>query len=81
MADWIDLLGDVIFQVAGSLMDTSRPKRLVGIWLAAVVTFGTIGLLAAFLLGARLDPLGFYVFIPALMITAAIAGYCFLADR
>jgi len=81
MADWIDTIGDAIFRIAESFMDTDRPKRLVGVAFVVITAFGTIGTLATVALGANLAPTGYYVTIPALLTTSAIAGYCFLTDR
>jgi len=36
MADWIDTLEDVIFRIAEPFIDSTRPKRLVGIAFVAV---------------------------------------------
>ena len=81
MADWIDTLGDVIFRIAGSFVDAERPKRVIGIAFAAITAFGTIGTLAAIALGVKLAPAGYFVFLPALLMTTAVAGYCFWTDR
>lgn len=81
MSDWIDILGDAIFRIAESFMITDRPKRLVGVIFVAVTAFGAIGTLIAVALGANLAPNGYFVLVPALMTTTAIAGYCFLTDR
>ena len=81
MVDWIDTLGDAIFQIAQSFMDSNRPKRLVGIAFAAITAFGAIGTLAAVALGANLGPTGFLVLIPALLTTSSIAGYCLSTNR
>ena len=81
MIDWIQTLGDAIFHIAELFMDFTRPKRLVGIWFAAITAFGVIGAFIAVLLGTNLDPLGFFVVIPLLLISSAIASYCILTDR
>jgi hypothetical protein len=81
MSDWIDILGDAIFRIAELFMINDRPKRLVGVIFVAITAFGAIGTLIAVTLGAYLAPNGYFVLIPALMTTTAIAGYCFLTDR
>lgn len=81
MADWIDTLGDAIFQIAQSFMDSNRPKRLVGIAFIAITAFGMIGTLAAVAFGANLELTGYSILIPALLTTTSIVLYCFLTDR
>ena len=81
MVDWIDTLGDAIFRIAESFMDSNRPKRLVGVAFGAITAFGAIGTLAAVALGANLAPAGYFVLIPALLTTTVITGYCFITDH
>ena len=81
MADWIETLGDVIFHIAEPFMDSSRPKRLVGVVFAAITTFAVIGTAIAISLGTNLDPIGYFVLIPLLLTTSSIACYCFVSDR
>jgi hypothetical protein len=81
MADWIDTLGDAIFCIAEHFMDTSRPKRLLGVSFVAVTAFGTFGTLIAIARGANLSPVGYYVLIPLFLTTAMVAIYCFITDR
>ncbi len=81
MADWIDTLGDVIFHIAEPFMDSTRPKRLVGIAFAAITTFAVIGTLIALWLGTNLNPVGYFVLIPLLLLTSSISCYCFVTDR
>jgi hypothetical protein len=81
MADWIDNLGDVIFHIAEPFMHSTRPKRLLGIVLAAITAFAVIGTLIAVSLDTKLDPVGYFVLIPLLLTTSSIACYCFVTDR
>ncbi len=81
MTDWIDTLGDVIFRIAEPFMDSTRPKRLVGVVSAAITAFAVIGTLIAVSLGTILEPAGYFILIPLLITTSSIACYCFLTDR
>ncbi|XZE37159.1 hypothetical protein SH501x_002762 [Pirellulaceae bacterium SH501] len=81
MVDWIDTLGDVIFRIAEPFIDSTRPKRLVGIVFAAITAFALIGTSIAIWRGNNLDPVGYFVLIPLLLLTSSIACYCFLTDH
>lgn len=81
MANWIETLGDAIFQIANYFTATERPRRLLGVFSAAVTAFGAIGTLVAVVSGIKLDPAGYIILIPALLATTAIAAYCLLTDR
>ncbi len=81
MADWIDTLGDLMFHIAEPFMNSSRPKRLVGIGFVYITAFAVIGTLIAVWLGANLNPVGYIILVPVLLLTASIACYCFLTDR
>lgn len=81
MADCNDTVGDMIFHIAEAFMETTRPKRLVGIVFASITAFVVIGTLIAVSLGTNLDPVGYFVLIPLLLTTSSIACYCFLTDR
>jgi hypothetical protein len=81
MADWIDTLGDVIFRIAEPLMDSTRPKRLVGIVFAAITALAVVGTSIAMWRGNNLDPVGYFVLIPLLLLTSLIACYCFITDH
>ncbi len=59
MTNWIDILGDVIFQIAQSLMDSNRPKRLIGIAFTAITAFGILGTCIVVTCGGNLGLAGF----------------------
>ncbi len=81
MTNWIDILGDAIFQIAQSFTDSNRPKRLIGIAFIAITAFAMLGTSIAVVCGSNLGFAGFAVLTPALTATASIALYCFATDR
>ncbi|MEZ6093255.1 MAG: hypothetical protein R3C03_03310 [Pirellulaceae bacterium] len=80
MADWVDALGEAFFRVTELFIDTERPRRSAGIVFAMLTAFGILGTLVAVYLGPKLDPVGYYILIPMLLASAAIAVYCFVTD-
>ena len=76
MADWIDVIGDAVFHVAGSLVKDRTPKQTVGIIFGALAAFILIGTIVAIWIGTELDPIGWFVLIPCLLVCISVSLYC-----
>ncbi len=81
MADWVDALGDAVYQVASSIVNDRTPKQIVGIVFGALATFLVIGTIVSLWMGVKLDPVGWFIAVPLLLICATISVYCLLPWR
>jgi|GEM_PF-2857717 hypothetical protein len=81
MSDWVDLLTETVFRAAELLTGSDRPKRIIGFAFAAITVFGILGTLIAIYIGTKLSPVGYYVLVPALLLSSAISVYCFVTDQ
>jgi hypothetical protein len=81
MSDWVDILAETIFRATELLTGSDRPKRIIGITFAAITIFTILGTLIAIYIGTELPPVGYYILVPALLLSSAISVYCFATDQ
>ena len=81
MSDWVDLLAETVYRATELLTGSGRPKRILGLTFAAITIFGILGTLIAIYIGTELSPVGYYVLVPALLLSSAISVYCFVTDQ
>lgn len=81
MSDWVDLLAETVFRATELFTGSSRPKRIIGLTFAAITIFGILGTLIAIYIGNKLPPVGYYVLVPALLLSSAISVYCFVTEQ